>query len=402
MRKSFALAWLQIARFPLTSFIVVAAIAISVMTAGLLLRLDLLSKSRFNTFADVGNTVLAAKAGAIEILLGAANLEANNPDPIPENLYSTTKAGYPISFEDGVTVTNSAPRWIAPILICCEFRNMKILGTENVFFQRGHEVKFFAGRTFENSDEIVVGSSFSAKNNLKLGDRIKLNTTDGPEISVRISGILARTGTVWDLAGFIPLQLAQSTMTKIASHHSWQTHILHYILMDLEPRQFPGYERLIRERTVSELISVDAARARLLEITQKGEYFGIGIMILILFLATITSIGILLTRFEYLQVQTAIFQALGWSSGEISLWLIFQGMLLAGIGTIIGIGLDAILFELVRPLLGSAFPDDSMVHIPLWSSWPVWLGVNLSVVLALVLPVLRTRKIDVASVLRGI
>ena len=404
MKKSFSLAWLQIVRFPLTSLIVIAAIAVSVMTAGLLLRFDLLSKSRFDTLADVGNSVLAAKAGAIEILLGAGHLESDEPDVMPENLYLTTKGGYPITFEDGVTINNSAPSWIAPLLICCHFQKMKVLGTDNLFFQRrpGHEMKFSDGGQFQNPDDLVVGTIFAERHQLHVGDKINIDTSDGPQVSVRVSGILAPTKTVWDLAGFVPLPLAQSTMTQVASHHSWKTHILHYALMDLEPNQFPGYERLIRERTVSELIFVDTARSRLQDITQMGEYFGFGVTILILFLATITALGILLTRFEYLQVQTAIFQALGWSPREISLWLIFQGVLLAGIGTLIGIGLDGVLFELIRPLMGSAFPDGRLVQIPLWSSWPVWFGVNLSVVFSLVIPVLRTKKVDVASVLRGI
>ncbi len=374
------------------------------MTAGLLVRFDLLSKSRFDTLADVGNSILAAKAGAIEILLGAGHLESDDPDPMPQNLYETTKAGYPITFEDGVTINNSPPSWMAPLLICCHFQKMRVIGTDNFFFRRplGHELKFSEGRDFQNADDIVVGAVFAARNGLHIGDKVEINTSDGPTVSMQVKGILAATHTVWDLAGYIPLETAQSTMTQVASHHSWKTHILHYALMDLTPNQFPGYERLIRERTVSELIAVDAARTHLMEITQAGEYVGICITVLILFLATITTLGILLTRFEYLQVQTAIFQALGWSPKEISLWLFFQGALLAGLGTLIGIGLDGSLFELIRPAMGAAFPDENLVQVPLWSSWPVWLGVNVSVVLSLVIPVLRTKKIDVASVLRGI
>src|SRR4051812_11418281 len=93
------LARLSLTRHLFATAITVAAIGLSVACGGILLRLYLLSESRFEALGRAGDAIVGAKAGGIEILLGSANGEGAYPDYLPYKLFETLRAQQNVQFE---------------------------------------------------------------------------------------------------------------------------------------------------------------------------------------------------------------------------------------------------------------------------------------------------------------
>ena len=406
------LAYLSLVRRRVSSLIAIFAIAVSVACSGLLLKLYLLSGSRFDSLASGGQAIVGAKAGGIEILLGSLNSEGDYPSFIPDKLFLSLRHQAPVAFEDGVVSKPTFLRSVIPILFFAKFKGSRVIGTDESFFHRPDpedSLEFAEGQFERTGKTLVVGSAVAAREGLKVGDSLSVQswTGDGasqPLSDFRITGVLRETGTVWDRSLFSSIETAQASLAKssLESRSIWGTQVLHYFFAYLNPNGFKDLSALINKRTVAQAVLVDQEKKRLEDLTGTGRTLGLVVVVFILILGGLSIAGLLTTRFEAMTVQIAVLRAIGYSRSEMSRWLLFEGLLLGGVACAIGGLLDVSLFSLLRQALGSALPPSELQPLSPLASYPIWVASSGATVLAVFIPLWNVFRQDVHSSLRGL
>src|SRR5262249_32429233 len=134
-----------------------------------------------------------------------------------------------------------------------------------------------------------------------------------PTAQLRVVGVLASTGTVVDRALYANLDTAHQTLAPLdLAHRSiWKEDVLHYFLVDVDPGGFEPLRTLVDGRTVGQLVSVPAARARLAELTGTGRSLGLLVTGLIIGLGGLSVAAMMTTRFDSMTIDLAVLRALG-------------------------------------------------------------------------------------------
>lgn len=404
------LALLDLIRKKASTMIAVASIAVCVACGGLLLRLSILSGSRFSTLVNGPDAVIGAKSGGIEILLESLNLEGPYPDFIPGQLYQTLK--HSIQFEDGTHYDPASLRRIVPIVIFGHYSNLLVLGTDQGFFQqpmRDDAPTLIAGRWFGPGEEVVVGSRVARENGILVGDELPVTawtSRDNPHPTVfqlRVVGIFQAGSSAWNRACFSSMAEAQRVF-RLASGSPDSTSnkdVLHFILAYLRPGGFRSIAGLINRRSVAELISVPEQKARLEELTGTGIRLGLMMTTLVLLLSGLSVAGVMIARFDAMKMQIAVLRALGFSLSEIGKWLLWEGSILAFSASVIGAMAEMIFFPVIRSLLGSALPSDSVAPNHFYYAAPFWVATVIAISVAVFIPFFRMTRQDPHSSLKG-
>jgi putative ABC transport system permease protein len=409
----FRLAFLNLWRRKTPTLIALLSIGISVACGGILLRLYLLSNSRFASLGKGGDALVGAKAGGIEILLGALNLEGPYPGFIPAKLYFSLKDRKSVGFEDGYKSQPSYVQSVIPFLYFGKYRNYRVIGTDESFLHRPiaeDSLTLARGNWFTGNEEIVVGSEVAARERIQVGDKLIVDRWTGNDptsaspLTFTVSGVLSPTDSVWDRALYGDLNQAQKVLSEsdLAGRSIWKSEVLHYFLIYVSPEGLPALESLINRRTVAQVVSVPAQIESLERLTGTGRQLGLWITALIVLLAGLGVASMMATRFDAMAIQLAVLRALGYERKQIAAWLIWEGKLLGWSACLLGGILDAALFPWLRGLLGATLPPPPLVDSFLWQSWPVWGMAILATILAVVLPVIRIYGQDVHSSLRGV
>ncbi len=409
----FQLAYLNLIRRRVPTLIALIAIAISVACSGVLLRLYFLSGSRFNTIAKGGDVIIGAKAGGIEILLNALNLEGMYPDFLPYVLYESLRAKRPVRFEDGAQEQPNYLTAVIPMVFFGKAGDYRIIGTDDSFFNRPSDTLLFQDGAWTNSaGTAVIGSEVARTKNLKVGDSVAGDpwvsnnasvNAKTPRFNLKVAGVLAPTHTVWDQALFAPLESARDVLRQadLGKQSIWNANVLNFFLVYLEPQGLQPLRDLIDKRTVGQIVVISEARKSLEELTGSGRELGFLMTVLIMLLGGLSVAAMMVTRFEAMTVQLAVMRALGYGRREISRWLVWEGFLLGASACVIGGFLDLIFFPLVRSTLGSALPNEALVPSSIFLSAPVWITAVAATILAVFIPLLRLYRQDVHSSLKG-
>ncbi len=412
------LAWLHLARRRLTTTLALVSIAVSVACAGTLLRLYRLTGSRLETLAPAPDAIVGAKAGGVDILLGALHLEGPYPGFLPEKLYESLKSMHSVHFEDGAESHPSYMRRVIPFVWFARWHGLRVIGTEEGFLAR-HDASsgapngasFARGRWASGDDEVVVGAEVAQRRHLDIGSRLDAEPWIGDDTPAGLAteplsvvGILGATGSVLDRGLFTSIPTSRRVLSRLdLSHHSiWKEDVLHYFLIDLEPRGLEPLEALVNGRTVGQVVSVPAARARLEELTGTGRTLGLAVTVLIIGLSALGVAAMLTTRFESMTVDLAVLRALGFRKAEIAGWLLWEGVLLGVAACLLGAALDAAIFPWLKSELGAAVPSASFATESILQSAPVWGAALAATILAAALPLLSLYRQDVHSALRGL
>lgn len=410
--NSFQLALLNLTRRRLSTAIAIASIAISVACGGVLLRLYLLSGSRFSSIARAGEAVVGAKAGGLNILLGALNLEGPYPDFIPLVLYQSLAAKAPVQFADGF---HDSPRYIKgaiPIVIFARYKGYRVLGTDEGFWKRpvaDDSLSFESGAWPTGEGEVVLGSDVASAEHLKVGDAIvaeQWNGTDEEQVSLslKVAGVFAPTHSMWDRALYSTLSEARHSFEspQFQQRTPWKSEVLHYYLIYLEPDGFKPLENLVNRRTIAQAIYVPDELDSLRRLTGTGREMGFLMTVLILSLGGLGVASMMVTRFEALTRALAVLRALGFSRSEVTAWLLWEGLLLGLVSCMVGAMIDAAFFPVIRSMLGEALPPPTLVGSPIWASAPVWGMALVATMLSLLIPILRLYSLDVHQSLKGL
>lgn len=408
----FRLAVLSLFRRKVPSVITIVSIAISVACAGILLRLYHLSASRFDSIGRGWDAVVGAKAGGIEILLNSLNGEGPYPDYLPYVLYESLRAAKTVQFEDGHTSTPSYLTAISPFVYFAKLGPYRVAGTDEDFTRKLNAPlsPFKEGGWPIRDDEVVAGSQVAAHENLHIGDQVQLQPwiggdSGGPAISVKISGLLEKTGSAWDRMLFGTVEQAQKVIGdhqgQIGARSIWGNRVLNYFLINLQPGGFEKLEALVNKRTVGQVVRVDEEKQRLEELTGAGKSIGLFVSIFVILLSSLSVSSMLITRFEGMSVQLAVLRAIGHSRREVGMWLIWEGFLLGIAGCVLGALIDAAGFPVLRSLLGTALPPAEVISSSVFESWIIWLLTIAATIAAIFIPLIRLYRQDVHQALKS-
>jgi putative ABC transport system permease protein len=405
------LAFLSLTRRKVSSLIALLAIALSVACSGVLLRMYVLSGSRFATMGDAGDAIVGAKAGGIEMLLNSVNGEGSYPDFLPYNLFSSLRAEQNIQFEDGARSQPNYLRSVVPVLFFAQHNGHRVMGTDESFFSRpdsSHSISIAQGHIAREMGEVVVGAALAKREHLALGDSLDVvpwshNGVGTRVFPLKIVGIAAPTAKVWDYMSFTNIDQAQTilALSSIASHSIWGAKVLNYFFVYLKPGGEKPLRDLINGRTVGQVAMVAEQKQKLEDLTGTGRNLGLLMTAFIIALGALSVAAMLVTRFDAMAIQIAVLRALGYSRRKVSAWLLFEGILLGVVACVIGAMLDAIAFPFFRSMLGAALPSVDTVRIPLLHSAPVWAAAILATVFAVFIPLVRFYRQDVHLSLRS-
>jgi len=411
MMSPLRLASLNLIRRRLPTIVALVAIAASVACSGVLLRLYLLSQSRFSGLAHVGDAIVGAKAGGIEILLNSAHLEGSYPEYLPFALFESLRAQQTVHFEDKVAIQPSYIDTIIPFLYFGKYKNHRVIGTNESFLHRPRSDEnpvLESGRWASGLNEAVIGSSVTAQEKIKIGDEIEMADwapTLAPAMAkLQIVGVIAPTHTVYDQALFSNIQTAQSVLAQIplGEHSIWGTKVLNYFLVYLKPGGFPALASLVNKRTVGQAVLVDEEKQRLAELTGSGEELGLLMVSLIILLGGLSVAAMMVTRFEAMNMQMAVLRAIGYEKKQLAYWLLWEGLILGGMATVLGLLVDSLLFPTMRDLLGSALPPPEVAQSAIFQSAPVWVMAICATTAASLMPLWRLSRLNIHEQLKGL
>jgi putative ABC transport system permease protein len=346
---AYRLALLNLFRRKVPTLITIFSIALSVACCGILLRLNELSENRYSGFAKGGDAIVGAKAGGIEIILGALNGEGPYPGYLPFKLFQSLRAETAVKFEDGAESKPTFIQSIIPLVYFAKFKDFRVLGTDESFIHRPKEsedLQFSEGHWAGEDSEIVLGSSVAEKEKLKVGEFVSIDpwafNHSSIAFSLKVAGILKPSGTAWDRMLYSNLATAQKTLASMdLSHESiWGSDVLNYFLVYLKPGTFESLSSVVNKRTVGQAVLVTEQKARLKELSGTGTKVGLFVMFLVLALGALSVTSMLITRFEAMSLQLAVLRALGYKRKVIGQWLLWEGFLLGVFACLIGIILD--------------------------------------------------------------
>lgn len=410
--NSFELARLNLIRRKTSTLIAMISIALSVAVGGMVFRVFSISNERFTTIAGGGASLVGAKAGGLEILLGALNAEGDVPGYIPEALYDTLSTDPQFKFQDGSTASTEGIKLMVPLLYAAKYKDHKVLSTNEKFLDRpfgDDSVIVSEGRWFESPKEIVVGSQVARKQGLSLGQEIALRTwssqgVSGDETTFTVVGILRESRKVWDRILFNSLEDGQGMveLSPVAMQSSiWGSKVLSYFWIFQDGKSAAVVEEIISKRSIAQFVSVYKEKLKLRELTGTGEDLGLAILAFIVLLGALSVTAIMITRFDSMHLQVAVLRAIGYQKASISKWLFFEGLLLGTVSVGLGIILEWILFPVVAGLLGSSLPP-AAGGFSWFLPYPVWAVALVSTVFATVIPLYRLYRQDVHSSLKTV
>lgn len=407
------LALLSLARHRLATALSMIAIAFSVATGGLLLRLNELSMSRFSTLARTADAVVGAKAGGIDILLDSLGGEGGYPDYLPYKLFQSLRSEQTVRFEDGANSTPTFIHAVVPFLYFAKYGEARVVGTDEAFIDPRTSPlvpKISKGSWPKDKGEVALGSQIARRGGLEVGSKIDVRpwVTGTPleeTFQLKVTAILDESQTEWDRTLFSTVAQAQETLANhaalIQSKSIWGPEVLNYFLITLEPGGFQGLEALVNRRTVGQAIKVEDQIERLKELTGAGRNIGLMVTMFVIFLGGLSVCAMLVTRFEGMRLQIAVLRAIGYTSSELALSLLAEGVALGLAGVVIGAALDLTLMPFLRESLGSALPPPELVPVSIFTSAPIWLVGLLATVVSVFVPMWQMSRQDPHAALRG-
>lgn len=408
----FRLAWLGLARHRASTALAVLALGLTVACAGLLLRTARLADARFATMAPAGDALIAAKGGSTDAVLGALNAEGAYPRFIPMRLFATLvneawyaagQQSYATSIipfvysgklltggSDKTNGSTEARNAAANIFADPSAVDYRVAGTIKAIFDMpapSPGLSFAQGAWTDLQAGVVIGAAVAQREGLAVGDTVRVahwtsDTMPSPAVSgltprrFLVSGVLAPTGTAWDRLVFTNLvqaeRLTEEGLKVAGQQTAWQSYVLHYVFVHVEPGGQDSLNALIDQGTVTQIIPVQETLEALHRLTDTGRKVAAMMAFLALLLALITLAALMLGRFEGLARMAAVLEAMGWRKAELRRLLFWEGLLLGVAAAAFGGALDALLFPGVRGLLGTALPGPDIVPSVVWTSAPVW------------------------------
>jgi len=312
--------------------------------------------------------------------------------------------------------SNRAVRKIIPLALADNFRGYRIVGTNHDYVSH-YGARLAQGRLWQAPLEAVLGAELAAQSGLTLGASFigahGMGVGKGEHMheaySYQVVGVLAPTGTVVD-------RLVLTDVTSV-----WAVHADQYDIKDVarvaelmpddekeltallvqyaSPLAAATLPRYINQNSQMQAASPAYETARLFTIIGVGVDVLRGFAVMLILAAGLSVFIALYNALLERRYDLAVMRTLGAGPGKLMALMLFEGVMLAGLGAALGIALGHVLTE----VLGLAFRAAKQVAVTGWAWVPeeMWLiGLALTVgIAAALLPAWRAYRTDIAGTL---
>ena len=396
----------------LTVGMTVLAIALSV---ALFLGVEKVRTGAKASFADTisgTDLIVGARSGSVQLLL--------------YSVFRIGNATNNVTWESYLDIAGrSDVDWIVPISLGDSHRQFRVMGTSEAFFEhykyrQGRSLAVTDGAIMSDLFDTVIGADVAATLGYQVGDPIVVahgiaSFTEHKDQPFRVSGILEKTGTPVDRTVIVSMEAIE------AIHVDWQsgaqvpgqsTPVDVIRQMDLTPKavtaalvgiesplQTFSLQRAINEYAEEPLLAIlpGVALQELWGIVGIAETALLAVSVMVVVTALIGMMATIFSSLNERRREMAIFRAMGARPLTILGMLIFEAMVMAAVGALLGLGLLYVGLIIAQPILDSAFGLWLPIGAPTLREVYVMVGVVAAGVIVSFVPALRAYKMSVSD-----
>ncbi|WP_171181910.1 ABC transporter permease [Ruegeria sp. HKCCD8929] len=396
----------------LTVGMTILAIALSV---ALFLGVEKVRTGAKASFADTisgTDLIVGARSGSVQLLLYSVFRIGNATNNVTWESYLDIAARPDVD-------------WIVPISLGDSHRQFRVMGTTQGFFEH---YRYRQGRPLEMSDGVVmddlfdtvIGADVAKTLGYSVGDPIIVahglaSFTEHKDQPFRVSGILEKTGTPVDRTVIVSMQAIE------AIHVDWQsgaqipgqsTPVEAIRQMDLEPKavtaalvgvksplQTFALQRAINEYPEEPLLAIlpGVALQELWGIVGIAETALLAVSVMVVVTALIGMMATIFSSLNERRREMAIFRAMGARPEVILGLLVLEAVLMAAVGTLLGLALLYVGLTIAQPIVDAAFGLWVPIDTPSMREILTLLAVIGASALVSLVPALRAYRISLAD-----
>ena len=396
----------------LTVGMTILAIALSV---ALFLGVEKVRTGAKASFADTisgTDLIVGARSGSVQLLLYSVFRIGNATNNV------TWK-----SYQDIAALQNVD--WIVPISLGDSHRQFRVMGTTQAFFEhykyrQGRSLEVAAGGIMDDLFDTVIGADVAAKLGYSVDDPIVVahglaSFTEHKDQPFRVSGILEKTGTPVDRAVIISMEAieaihvdwqggaqvpGQSTPANVIRGMDLMPRAVTAALVGVEsPLQTFAMQRAINEYSEEPLLAIlpGVAMQELWGIVGIAETALLAVSSMVVITALIGMMATIFSSLNERRREMAIFRAMGARPTTIVGMLVFEAVVMAAFGALLGLAFLYIGLTIAQPIVDSAFglwlPIDAPTIQEVW----VILGVICSGAIVSLAPAIRAYRMSLAD-----
>jgi putative ABC transport system permease protein len=335
------------------------------------------------------------------------------------NVYHIDNPTGNIPLEEANQIANNR-RWVKksiPLALGDSHEGFRIVGT-NHDFPAHYSAKIAEGKLWSDTMEVTLGAEVARKLKMKVGDTFygahglvkDKEAMKHDEDAFKVVGILAPTNSVEDrviLTSIESVWAVHGDKKKPQSDTTDSTEVIEKpkeITALLITQYTNPLAALQLPRMVNTQTSMQAASPAI-EVTRMFDLLGVGEQVLrifayiLIFIASLSVFIALLNALKERRYDLALMRALGGSRTVIFSQIILEGVLLAGLGTLIGMCLGHGAVEIISTWESVSDKVQITGWLFLSAEWGIMalmLGVG---VLASLLPALQVYRLDIAKTL---
>lgn len=396
----------------LTVGMTVLAIALSV---ALYLGVEKVRTGAKASFADTisgTDLIVGARSGSVQLLLYSVFRIGNATNNVTWESYQDIAARPDVD-------------WIVPISLGDSHRQFRVMGTTQAFFEH---YKFRQGRSLEVADGVlmddlfdaVIGADVAATLGYSTGDPIVVahgiaSFTEHKDQPFRVSGILDKTGTPVDRTVIVSMEAieaihvdwgrgakipGQSTPADVIREMDLTPKAVTAALVGVEsPLQTFALQRAINEYPQEPLLAIlpGVALQELWGIVGLAETALLAVSTMVVVTALIGMMATIFASLNERRREMAIFRAMGARPATILGMLVFEAMVMAAAGALIGLAILYLGLMIAQPMLDTSFglwlPIDAPTLREVW----VLVAVVCAGAIVSLVPALRAYRMSVAD-----
>lgn len=385
----------------LTSVLNVLLLALGVATITLLLLATDQLEERMQRDARGIDLVVGAKGSPMQIILSAIyHLD------VPTGNIPYVQARE-IARHRGV-------KKVIPLALGDSYRGFRVVGTVHDYIEH-YGARTAAGRLWEKPLEAVLGAEAAARTGHGVGARftgahgLSEGGQEHETQAYTVVGVLAPSGTVLD----------RLVLTSVES--VWAVHAEHHDIKDVtdiaqqmsdEEKEYTALliqyssplaaailPRYVNNNSAMQAASPAFETARLFSVIGVGVGVLRGFALVLIFAAGLSVFIALYNALNERRYDLAVMRTLGARPRKLMALMLFEGLLLAGLGALLGLGLGHAMTELLGRMLKTA----QQVEVTGWAwvneeLWLVALALAVGVIAAL-LPAWRASRTEIADTL---
>ena len=302
-----------------------------------------------------------------------------------------------------------------PLALADAYKDFRIIGTSHEYLSR-YDASLTRGRVWEQPMEAIIGSGVYARLKLPLGATFVASHARGSDpadahtdMPFRVVGVLSHTGSALDqaivtgLESFWALHAREQVPAPgelvseppIDEGKTVSAILIRYASSDAAealPRFVDSYSEL-------QAVSPAEESARLFSAVSVGMDLMRGFAIVLMFTAGLSILVALYHGLNERRYDLAVMRTLGATRETVMALLLFEGILLSGVGAVLGMALG----HLLTSMLGYALARVEQMAVTgwVWHSNEIWIAaatVLLGFIAALV-PAWRAHEVDIAATL---